>query len=1271
MLRGAGLVKVAVVAMVLGGAVLPVAAQDELHAQIEGYLAKIRPYTLYGNEGASNALLALAPQMHTARPELIAALAEKHMVVRWSVARVLGTIGPEAREAVPALAAALPTSEWYAQVMIAWALGRMGPAAREAVPALADVLAKSKDVWVKREVAVALGAIGPEARAALPPLTAALQDANGFVRVAAATALYQVAQDASGLPLLIAALQDPYVVGARVAADALAEWGPGAKSAVPALVATLKDPAPCAQVAAARALWLIDGSTQGTPQLVAALRDEEPEVRQRAAATLKLIADATGQTFPAPPTAPLPARPLVFNAEDWSGPAEAIVKDRWVADKWNLWTQGAPEWSRGAVLAAPSVTKDRDRPEDGAPVLHTHITGLPAGLYEVTVQHSRALGVSLDAGQTWRKLEGQESLGNVTIKDGTFDLWVDDRYADSGKPGPHYYNTVTFTAAVAAPPKPVFAPVRGWATQRVRERLDRALTAIRTKEGVYLSWRLLAEDPKNIAFNVYRADGTAPARKLNDKPLTATTDFLDRTAPAGGGSRYGVAPVGNPKGPAPASVTAPATDLPYLPIKLQGNYRALSVGVGDLDGDGRSDYVIKQPETEIWGFMYTWYRSPDTYKLEAYNADGKFMWRQSMGWGIEMGIWFAPYVVHDLDGDGRAEVIAKGTDADPRDAEGMCNQGREYVTVLDGRTGKLRARAEFPSRDNFGNSGKPGDVAARNQLAIAYLDGKTPCVIAERGTYGLQKVMAYQLNKGKLEILWRWDNATGDRRFYGQGAHTLHAADVDGDSRDEVILGSSVLDDTGAPLWSTGMGHPDVCCVGDFVPTNPGLEIFYTLENPQKQNGTCVVDARTGKVLWGHPQETFHVGSGQVSDIDPAQPGCEAWAAEDPKSGAFGNGPPPRWLYSASGEKLAEGPAVPAATTVVYWDGDVQRELLRGGQPMDWQGGTYPPAIQGTTLAVADVTGDWREEIITALPGELRIYTTTVPAADRRVCLLQDPTYRTALADISSGYYSQPMLGYLPTSDRSSALLSGPPDGLAARQENPCAVLVVAGSRAPLSGTLRLAGGPDVSVTPAEFPVSLAAGQSLRLPFTVRLTQPPSPLAGRVAIALTATLRPPTGEALQAQASLPVRSEPLAGIPLTNAGDFVEQVGGEGRLRTDKPDSAGRAFSHWNYKGHRVSWEITVPQAGRYHLVFRYANSFGAVAERSLLVDGKPLPGAERVAFPPVGTVLDEWATLAVRRADGSLAVWELTAGAHRLDMENTNDRWLNLDQLAFVPAGQ
>ena len=86
-------------------------------------------------------------------------------------------------------------------------------------------------------------------------------------------------------------------------------------------------------------------------------------------------------------------------------------------------------------------------------------------------------------------------------------------------------------------------------------------------------------------------------------------------------------------------------------------------------------------------------------------------------------------------------------------------------------------------------------------------------------------------------------------------------------------------------------------------------------------------------------------------------------------------------------------------------------------------------------------------------------------------------------------------------------------------------------------------------------------------------------------------------------------------------------------------------------------------------MVFRYGNSFGNVAERSLLVDNKPLVGAERIQFPPVGTVLDEWATMPVRLKDGSLAAGELSAGVHRITMENTNNCWLNLDQLGFIPA--
>jgi rhamnogalacturonan endolyase len=68
-------------------------------------------------------------------------------------------------------------------------------------------------------------------------------------------------------------------------------------------------------------------------------------------------------------------------------------------------------------------------------------------------------------------------------------------------------------------------------------------------------------------------------------------------------------------------------------------------------------------------------------------------------------------------------------------------------------------------------------------------------------------------------------------------------------------------------------------------------------------------------------------------------------------------------------------------------------------------------SIQGQIVAIADCLGDWREEIVTSLKGEIRIYTTTVPASTRRVCLMQDRMYRSDVAMQTMGYFYPPQLG--------------------------------------------------------------------------------------------------------------------------------------------------------------------------------------------------------------------------------------------------------------------
>jgi rhamnogalacturonan endolyase len=238
----------------------------------------------------------------------------------------------------------------------------------------------------------------------------------------------------------------------------------------------------------------------------------------------------------------------------------------------------------------------------------------------------------------------------------------------------------------------------------------------------------------------------------------------------------------------------------------------------------------------------------------------------------------------------------------------------------------------------------------------------------------------------------------------------MHAADVDGDGRDEVLLGSAVIDDDGTPLWTTGLGHPDHFYLGDLDPTRPGLEIYYGIETRRKErNGMCLVDAATGKILWGHEGYTRHVhGQGMCSDIDASHPGSECYSADTDTQKKFA------WakLRTVKGEVISEENLGGFSPRTVYWDADLQRELFRGGRISNYGGPEIPPRVEGSLAAVVDILGDWREEIITSVPGELRIYTTTIPAADRRPCLMQDPIHRMNVAHAAMGYFQVPMTSY-------------------------------------------------------------------------------------------------------------------------------------------------------------------------------------------------------------------------------------------------------------------
>ena len=173
----------------------------------------------------------------------------------------------------------------------------------------------------------------------------------------------------------------------------------------------------------------------------------------------------------------------------------------------------------------------------------------------------------------------------------------------------------------------------------------------------------------------------------------------------------------------------------------------------------------------------------------------------------------------------------------------------------------------------------------------------------------------------------------------------------------------------------------------------------------------CMVDAKSGQILWGHDERTYHIhSSGLVSDIDPAYPGCECYSGErDYKD--------KRWLRTCEGKVISTEDLGGLAPRAGFWDADPYRELLRLRRPIEkFSGEDVGPEMKHHIAAVADIWGDWREEIIVSAPGELRIYTTTTPTDRRFRCLMQDPIYRIDVAHAAMGYFQVPMLSKWPSS---------------------------------------------------------------------------------------------------------------------------------------------------------------------------------------------------------------------------------------------------------------
>ncbi|MFJ3304037.1 rhamnogalacturonan lyase [Streptomyces sp. NPDC086549] len=565
------------------------------------------------------------------------------------------------------------------------------------------------------------------------------------------------------------------------------------------------------------------------------------------------------------------------------------------------------------------------------------------------------------------------------------------------------------------------------ATARQVEALDRGVVSVHTDSGNLISWRWLGTDPDDVSFNVYRA-GT----KVNATPVTGATDYFHSGAPAQ--ADYTVrAIVGGVEqadsehaiqfrtGYKDVPITPP--DGGTTPDGVSYTYEANDASVGDLDGDGQLDFVLKWQPTDAKDNSQSGYTG-DTI-LDGVKLDGTRLWRIDLGRNIRSGAHYTQFQVYDYDGDGKAEVVMKTADgtvdgtgtvigsasADYRNSSGYVLSGPEYLTMFNGLTGKAMQTVDYvPARGTVSSWGDSyGNRVDRFLAGTAYLDGTRPSLIMARGYYTRTVIAAWDWRGGAFTRRWTFDtnSSTNTGKGYdGQGNHQLSVADVDGDGKDEIVYGSMAVDDNGFGLWTTKNGHGDAMHVGDLDPSRQGLEEFKVDEDSTKP-ASWMADAKTGQILWSTPADGDN-GRGVSGDIWAGSAGAESWSSH------------------ADGVRDPAGTVVasrkPSSTNFLsWWDGDPVRELLddthidKYGTSADTRlltasGVHSDNSTKATPSLSGDILGDWREEAVwpTTDNTALRIYSTPYETTTRITTLLHDTQYRTALAWQNTAYNQPP-----------------------------------------------------------------------------------------------------------------------------------------------------------------------------------------------------------------------------------------------------------------------
>lgn len=589
--------------------------------------------------------------------------------------------------------------------------------------------------------------------------------------------------------------------------------------------------------------------------------------------------------------------------------------------------------------------------------------------------------------------------------------------------------------------------------QRVVDRLDRGLVAMKVSNGVFLSWRILGEEYYDVEYNVYR--GTT---KLNDTPLTVSnyTDLKGSVSDS-----YSVRMVVKGKEQPVGSSEVQPWAAAYKEIKLthEGIKSTLvpnDACCADVDGDGELEIIMKFDNLSEMEQSYP-KNGPkiggvDTKEytiFECLKMDGKRLWW--INCGPNMGDFQnneQNIAAYDWDGDGKAECVMRAADGtvvhmangdsytvgsssvNVRAATGggtnwFVTTDGEYLLYFNGETGEKYQQLPYPLKRlesgetdlNKAWGDGYGHRCSKHFFGAPYFDGKKPSIFLARGIYTRHKMIAYDVNPAthQLNVRWQWTcNTNGP--WKGNGYHNYCVADVDWDGRDEIVFGSMVIDDNGKGLSTTGLGHGDAEHVGDLNPYIHGHEIYACLED---HPGNNYRDATTSKIY-----HRFVAGN------DDGR--CMAGNFTNSFPGGLGHSAREGAISLITNEAVSGLNATGVDQNFrIYWDGDLCEETFNGtGETRNsvyypaegcihkygsWTPiYTFPGSItnnytKATPCYQGDLFGDWREEVIMrTAANNIRIYSTTTATSYRIPTLWHDHQYRNAMVWQMCGYNQPP-----------------------------------------------------------------------------------------------------------------------------------------------------------------------------------------------------------------------------------------------------------------------